>query len=257
MTAARSGSAPEGEGAAGPTGSDLTSAYLRTFTIQGSFNYRTLVGGGLGNAMLPLLRRIHAGDPVAMRAALERHTASFNGHPYLCPMAVTALARLEAEGVAPDTIQRFRTALRGPLGALGDRAVWAGWRPLCLLLAILAFGAGAGPLASGVLFLVLYNVGHLALRTWSFRRGWREGIGVGAVLSRSPFRRVGDALVLADQVLLGAAATLVFLETPTSEAAGAPALLAGLAAAMVGFLAPRAGRAGVLALFAAAALWLA
>jgi PTS system mannose-specific IID component len=60
---------------------DLTAAFLRTFAIQGSWNYRTLLGGGLAYAMLPLLVRIHSGDPVALRRAVRRHASSFNGRP--------------------------------------------------------------------------------------------------------------------------------------------------------------------------------
>ena len=239
-----------------PWGKDLRAAFLRTFAIQGSFNYRTLVGGGLAHAMLPLLRQVYAGDPVALRESLERHTRSFNGHPYLCPMAVTALARLESEEVPPETIERFRTALRGPLGALGDRAVWAGWRPLCLLFAIASHAMGLAPAAAALLFLVLYNIGHLALRTWAFGRGWRDGIDVGWTLSRSPLRRLGDAFVMADVPLLGLAAGAVWLGTPELGSAGLPAILAGTTAVLVGFLVPRAGAAGVALLLASGALWL-
>lgn len=241
--------------AAEPSGSDFRAAFVRSFTIQGSFNYRTLIGGGLAFAMLPLLKRIHAGDPVALRASLERHASSFNGHPYLCPMAVTALARLEWDGVAAEKIERFRTALRGPLGALGDRAVWAGWRPFCLMLAVAAYGLGAGALLSAGLFLLLYNAGHLALRGWAFRKGWHEGLEVGSALSRSGLRVAGDRLIAADPLLVGLAAVLLLLRTPGVEALGPEGAALAAAAAAAGFLAPRAGTLGVVGLVLAAALW--
>lgn len=238
-----------------PRRREALAAWLRTFAIQGSWNYRTLVGAGLAFALLPLLRRIHAGNPVALRASLERHASSFNGHPYLCAMAVGALARLELEDRDPEQMDRFRLALSGPLGALGDRAVWSGWRPFCVLAASVAWLSGLGALTTVVLFLVVYNAGHLLLRGWAYREGWRSGARVGAVLAGSPLNRIGSALPRANMLLLGLAAGLVAIRLPggTRPDAVGVAMLAVLGA----FVWPRVG--GLLApllLVAGAVLWL-
>lgn len=233
----------------------FTRSFLRTFGIQGSWNYRTLVGAGLAYAMLPLLRYIHAGDPVGLREAVRRHASSFNGHPYLCGMAVTALARLEYEGTNPGRMDRFRTALSGPLGALGDRAVWAGWRPFSLLVAICAFTAGWSAWKAALTFLVVYNVGHLWLRRWAFRRGWRDGIRVGGSLTGSPLRRVGGWLLAANIGLLGLAVSLLTLGIPGVEDYGVASPMLVLAAGLAGFLLPAGGRAAPALLLAAAFVW--
>ncbi len=192
-----------------PTRSDRVSSFLRTFAIQGSWNYRTLVAGGLTNAMLPLLRRIYAGDPVGLREAVERHMKPFNGHPYLCPMAVTALARLENDGVSEEQIVRFRRALRAPLGALGDELVWATWRPFCVLMAITFFWLSERPWAATLGFLLLYNSGHIALRAWAFRRGWTGGLSVGRDLRNAPWAGAVRWLTSMNLLLVGAAVVLV------------------------------------------------
>ncbi len=245
-----------------PQRSDRISAWLRTFAVQGSWNYRTLVGGGIAYGMLPLLRRIHAGDPVRLREAVERHAESFNAHPYLCAMAVAALARLEHEGVDVDRMGRFRAALRGPLGTLGDRAVWAEWRPFSLLVAIVAYGLGLGAVASVAVFLLVYNIGHVYLRTWAFRRGWEAGFAVGDMLRSSWVDRVADRLWPANMALLGA--TCVFVSHLTLDSIGFPVgsawelVAAGVASALVGFRWPRrGGRAAILLLLALALSWLA
>ncbi len=239
-----------------PTRADRGAAFLRCFVIQGSWNYRTLIGAGLAYAMLPLLTRVHAGNPVALRESLLRHTAPFNAHPYLSAMAVGALARLEHERVEPGTIERFRTALRAPLGALGDRAVWAGWRPFCLLGAVVAFGLGLEAWKAALLFLVAYNVGHLWLRAWAFRRGWEAGLDVGTVLSRSGLEPAGRWLSRASQLLLGLAAGWLVLWLPGPSGIG-PWLGIGAAAVAVAayFFPSRAGVAGVVTLAVAAAAW--
>jgi len=84
---------------------------------------------------------------------MTRQSAYFNAHPYLAAVAVGALARAELAGVPPERIERFRTALSGPLGSVGDRLVWAGWLPFCSLVALVAFGViNAAAVAGGVWF---------------------------------------------------------------------------------------------------------
>ncbi|MDH3298700.1 MAG: PTS system mannose/fructose/sorbose family transporter subunit IID, partial [Gemmatimonadota bacterium] len=73
---------------------DLLLAWWRTFSVQGSWNYRTMVAPGVTNALLPLLRRIHEGNPDRLESSVLRHLESFNTHPYLASLAVGALARL-------------------------------------------------------------------------------------------------------------------------------------------------------------------
>lgn len=240
-----------------PARREAARAVARTFAIQGSWNYRTLVGAGLAYAMLPLLKRIHAGDPVALRESLERHASSFNGHPYLCAMAVGALARLELEDRDAAQLRRFRTALSGPLGALGDRAIWSGWRPFCALLAGLAWAAGLPALPAVLLFLALYNVGHVGLRVWAYREGWRAGLDVGGVLARSPLNRAAELLIGANVLLLGLVAALLAVRVP--GAAAVTAVLAAAGTAVIAYLLPRAGGAltALLLVGAGGALWLA
>lgn len=188
---------------------DHLRAIGRTFAVQALWNYRTLIAPGLTHAMLPLLRRIHAGDPERLRASVERQLQSFNAHPYLSALAVGALARMEHEGASGEEIERFRTALRGPLGTLGDRTVWAEWRPFCLLLGVTAFGMGLGPWLSAGVFLVIYNVGHLWVRAWGYRRGWEEGRAVGKSLRQFPLDRLTDRLWPVTMFLLGGATVLL------------------------------------------------
>lgn len=247
-------------------GPDLWSAWFRSFAVQGSWNYRTLLGSGVAYALLPVLRRVYAGDPVGMRRALEDHLRGFNAHPYLASLAVGALARAEVEGEDRERIRRFRRALSGPLGSLGDRVVWTRWRPFCALLALGAWlAAGASPLAATLLFLVLYNAGHLLLRAWAFRAGWTEGLRVARVLRRWPPDRWSRALTPLNAVLLGGVgygAARRALAEGTGALAGAAGgwgtVLGAAAGAALAFRWPGAGRRAAPFLLAAGALagWL-
>src|SRR6185503_1257882 len=139
--------------------------YFRLFALQGSWNYETLNGTGIGFAMEPALRYLPGGvDGPAYRSALARESRYFNAHPYLAGVAVGALTRAELDGVDPVRIERFRTALAGPVGRVGDRRVWASWRPFGSRVAIGVDGAGGSALAGVGTFLLLYSAGHFLLR---------------------------------------------------------------------------------------------
>ena len=162
----------------------LGASLLRLFAVQGSWNYERMLGLGVGVAQEPLLRDLRTGNgdggPV-YRAAVARAAHFFNAHPYLCGLVVGAAARAEHDGAPPEQVERLRRALCGPLGSIGDRLVWAGWLPLtsALTLAAVALGAGVWAVAG---FLVVYNTGHVALRWWALRAGWRHGTGVAVAL---------------------------------------------------------------------------
>ncbi len=206
---------------------------LRSLMIQGSWNYRTLIGTGFAFALLPVLRVRFAGDPQGLRRALRRHAGLFNSHPYLAPMALGAVARLEVEGEDPEVIERFKTAVRGSLGSLGDRLVWAGWRPVCLLVALTLFAAGVPWWLSGATFLATYNAGHIGLRLWSYRMGIENGVRVGEKLRLSLLVPAQRLLTTVGPFLVGAALPLAaagglvhaHLALPWALAGGAIALL--------------------------------
>ncbi|HJR63559.1 MAG TPA: PTS system mannose/fructose/sorbose family transporter subunit IID [Gemmatimonadaceae bacterium] len=183
--------------------------FMRLLAVQGSWNYESLLGTGIGFCTEPALRGMSGGvDGTAYREALARESRYFNAHPYLAAIAVGALARAELEGSPPLQIERFRTALCGPLGSVGDRLVWAGWLPLSSLLALMAFGFGAGPLATVLLFLLVYNVGHLGLRAWGLRIGWRHGMRVAVALGNPLLRRGPQYVSRAVALLAGIAVPL-------------------------------------------------
>ncbi|MDT8369320.1 MAG: PTS system mannose/fructose/sorbose family transporter subunit IID [Longimicrobiales bacterium] len=233
-----------GSGASPPASLPLKvrlSVIARSLLVQAAWNYRTMLGTGMAFALTPVLRHLYD-DTGALDRAVARHASHFNAHPYLTPIALGVFARLEAEGESPETIERFRVALRGPLGALGDRLVWAGWLPLCSLAAIVVSGF-TSPAVGVLFFLVLYNAGHLALRVGGFSLGWARGATVGGSLHALDLpkqaRRIETGVALLVGVTMGT--MIPGLEgtesfTMLGSAAGAGAVLGGYA------LGPRAWR---------------
>jgi len=184
-------------------------AGVRLLTVQACFNHERMIGVGAAYATEPLLRALPdgtAGD--RYRAAMGRATQYFNAHPYLVGLAAGALARAEHDEVPGPQVERLRTALVSPLGALGDRLVWAGTLPAASAvgLAVSTDGrAGLGP----VVMLALYNLPHVVLRVWGLLAGWHHGPRVGRALAnpvlQGALRIVGPAAA----VLIGFAVPLV------------------------------------------------
>ncbi len=187
------------------------SIFVRLLAIQASWNYEILLGNGVGFCTEPALRLLPGGKGgAAYRAALARHSQYFNAHPYFAGVAVGALIRAELDAESPQRIERFRTALCGPLGSVGDRLVWAAWLPFCSVLALLAFGLGAGPWFVVGGFLVLYNIGHLALRGWALHVGLARGLKVAQALG-APVLRQGPQWLSQGAAFVGGAALPVAL----------------------------------------------
>lgn len=208
---------------------------LRCFVVQGTWSYEQMVGPGIAFAIEPALRHLPGGvQGRAYREALARHAQFFNCHPYFASMAVGALARMELDGEPPAAITRFRQALCGPLGSIGDRLVWAAWLPACALLGLLVWGAGAGGAGAVAAFVISYNSGHIALRAWGLSEGWRRGRQVASALG-GPILRDGAAHIgRAAAVLAGLALPLVVGRVlPGDAVEGALVLAAALPAGYV------------------------
>lgn len=215
----------------------LPGVFMRSFAIQGSWNFETLVGYGFAYALLPVLRVVYRDRPDELARVVARHSRLFNTHPYLSPIALGAVARLEVEGKPADTIDRFKAAVRGALGGLGDRLVWAGWRPVCILTAIGALLAGVAWWVTVLGFLVVYNIGHIGLRAWAFRVGWERSTGIATTLRSSWVWEAERILRGLGPALLGACAVLLLTRgtpdldppSPGWVAAAGVAVVAGIA----------------------------
>lgn len=204
--------------------------FARTFAIQSAWNYEILIGTGLAFAIEPALRLLPGGRyGDAYHAALARQSHYFNAHPYMASVAVGALARAELDGEPAARIERFRTALCGPLGSVGDRLVWAAWLPFCSAFGLLLFGLGVSAGWTVGAFLALYNAGHVWLRAWGLRTGLARGLTVSQALGRPVFRQGPQVIGQAAAVVGGAALPLALARA----IGGGGTLLGGVLVAVV------------------------
>ncbi|MBR9990450.1 MAG: PTS system mannose/fructose/sorbose family transporter subunit IID [Gemmatimonadetes bacterium] len=210
------------------------SVFLRSFAIQGSWNYRTLQGSGFAYALMPVLRHVY-GDTERLQDAVIRHSTLFNAHPYLAGIALGAVARMEVDGEDAALIERFKTALRGSLGTLGDRIIWAGWRPACVLLGMVVLLATSSALAGVASFLLVYNTGHVGLRWWALQLGFDGGRHVGERMRTIPVSRWHRFVVTTAAFLLGAALPLIAVGEFTESRLSLPWMAVPAMAAVVGW----------------------
>jgi mannose/fructose/N-acetylgalactosamine-specific phosphotransferase system component IID len=215
-----------------PARSTRAAMLLRSFSVQATWNYRTLMGAGFAYVMLPVLRALYGTDGERLRDAIARHSSVFNCHPYLVGIAAGAVARMEMEGADPRLIDRFKAAVRGSLGSLGDQLVWAGWRPVCALLALLLLLVGMPWWVVCGAFLIAYNAGHLAARIYGFRLGWMHGMGVAEKLRQPWVAEVQRRIATTGAFLLGVLLPLV----AGGRTLALPHPLIAAAAAVVGLL---------------------
>jgi mannose/fructose/N-acetylgalactosamine-specific phosphotransferase system component IID len=210
---------------------------LRLLVVQACWNYERMLGVGLGYATEPLLRALPGGrGGERYRGAMSRAARYFNAHPYLTGLAAGALARAEHEGVPGERIERLRTALLGPLGAVGDRLVWAGTLPAASAVG-LALSASARAGVGALALLALYNVPHVILRVWGLHAGWQTGTALARALAE-PVLTAGLRLV-GPAAALGIGFALPFVAHRLAGGLDLPALGVGLGSAAGAWIAAR------------------
>ena len=178
-------------------------ALLRLNSLQASYTYERMQGVGIAVAEEPLLEPL-AGDPERARAARGRSAQYFNAHPFLAGAAVGALARAELDGEPAERILRLRTALSGPLGALGDQLFWAGIVPAVMGFALIAVTRGAG-LGIVALAVLGYNVLRVLVTWWGLRVGLEHGLQVAHAISESRLRAMAARAGGIAALIVGAA----------------------------------------------------
>jgi PTS system mannose-specific IID component len=222
----------------------LVRVFWRCLFLQASWNRRGMQNLGFAYAIDPALRRLYP-EPERRLDALRRHLGFFNCHPYMAAAilggAIHHEERVAAGAEAGEGPLAYKSALQGPLAALGDGFFWTALRPFAG-----ALGA-AGALLVGwpgvAAAVVLYNAVHLFLRIELFRAGYAGGDAVVARIAGLGLPVLADRLRGAGAALCGVAAAAVVLAAGGAAGLGGSAL--ATVAAVGGYLALARG-AGIL-----------
>lgn len=182
-------------------------ALWRLLAVQAAWNYERMQGVGIAWASLPLLEPLAARDPDHHREAVARSTEFFNANPALGGVALGAAARAEHDGLPGDQVARLRTALCGPLGALGDQLFWMGLVPGLAAATLLLLALGAGWWVVAILVGVFVTI-RLGVGWWALGLGWQHGLRVGGEVQRSWLPKAVEYAGRGAAVVVGAAVPL-------------------------------------------------
>ncbi len=149
---------------------------FRSFFLQAAWNPQGMQNLGLVYALYPALKKLYPA-PEAQMAAVRRHLAFFNTHPYVAAAIVGGVlwheVRVSRGEESPDRVNAFKQALMGPLAAVGDGFFWLSLKP-----AAGAVSAALVPVIGAwavLVFLVSYNLVHFTLRARMYWVGLTRG----------------------------------------------------------------------------------
>jgi PTS system mannose-specific IID component len=214
----------------------LVRVFWRCLFLQAAWNRRGMQNLGFAYAIQPALRALYP-DRERRDAALARHLAFFNCHPYMAAAIVGGAIHHEeqvARGAEPGgSALRYKTTLQGPLAAIGDGFFWTALRPFFgALAAVGALLVGPWAIVAAVL---VYNGIHLFFRIGLFRAGYLKGDALVEDIARLRLPRAADRLRSAGAALCGVAAAAVILRS--AAGGGAAAGLVAALAAVLGYAA--------------------
>ena len=219
----------------------------RATLLQAAWNYESLQAVGFAWALLPGLERLYPDPRVRARRVLDR-LEIFNSNPYLATIGLGAALRLEEEiarGAAGAERRQTRLlhALRGSLGALGDRLFWAGWRPAVGLVATILALATASPWPA-VGFVVAYNLLAQGVRWRGVRAGFAGGAGIARVLQDPFWRRATSAAETIGAAAAGAALGVGLVWAYGAGGGVSRAILFSILVGLLGLAGARIGTGG-------------
>jgi mannose/fructose/N-acetylgalactosamine-specific phosphotransferase system component IID len=184
--------------------------FFRSFFIQTVYNYQSLLSIGFCYSVAINLKTLYS-DPENRKQFLYRHLNFFNAHPYFASFAIGAIVKVEELNSQNKisnvvVIDRFKNALIGPLGAIGDQLFWMTIRPACIFIAMAALVV-IPSLNGKLLFLlfvfVLYNIPHLYIRFSGLWQGYTLGFNIYKVLNIERYRLLMNFYMFFGAIALG------------------------------------------------------
>jgi PTS system mannose-specific IID component len=149
----------------------LTGIFLRSLTVQASFNFWRMQNLGFAFALIPLIKR-YGNDPIKAGEMVAGQMQMFNTHPYMVAPVIGSVVRLGEEGRLQE-VAELKKVLMGPYAAIGDSFFWGALRSFTALWAVIAGFAGVLPALAAC--LLLYLPAQIWVRAMGFWEGYRRG----------------------------------------------------------------------------------
>lgn len=187
------------------TKKDRISVWIRSFFLQGSWNYERMQNGGWAFAMIPAIKRLYK-TKEEQSAALKRHLEFFNTHPYVASPILGVTLALEEERangapVEDVTIQGVKVGMMGPLAGIGDPVFWFTIRPI--LGALAASLAISGNILGPIIFFLGWNIIRMAFTWYTQEFGYKAGSRISEDLSGGILQDITKGASILGMFILG------------------------------------------------------
>lgn len=162
------------------TRKDLWKVYRRQMLIRAGLNFERQQNSGFTAAMTPIIDKFYD-TPEEKAEAMERHMQLFLTQPMVSaiPVGISAAMeeRIALEGdIDPESVNAVKSALMGPLAALGDSLINGTARPL--LAGIAVSFAMQGNVLGPIIFLVGMAIISLGVRYLGVFKGYEKGVEI-------------------------------------------------------------------------------
>ena len=187
------------------TKKDRISVWIRSFFLQGSWNYERMQNGGWAFAMIPAIKRLYK-TKEEQSAALKRHLEFFNTHPYVASPILGVTLALEEERangapVEDVTLQGVKVGMMGPLAGIGDPVFWFTIRPI--LGALAASLAISGNILGPIIFFLGWNIIRMAFTWYTQEFGYKAGSHISEDLSGGLLQDITKGASILGMFILG------------------------------------------------------
>ena len=187
------------------TKKDRISVWIRSFFLQGSWNYERMQNGGWAFAMIPAIKRLYK-TKEEQSAALKRHLEFFNTHPYVASPILGVTLALEEERangapVEDVTIQGVKVGMMGPLAGIGDPVFWFTIRPI--LGALAASLAISGNILGPIIFFLGWNIIRMVFTWYTQEFGYKAGSRISEDLSGGVLQDITKGASILGMFILG------------------------------------------------------
>ncbi len=176
--------------------------FLRTFFLQALWNFERLQNIGFLYILYPVLKNLYP-DKEKRKEVLLRHLGFFNTNPYMVNIIIAMVINCE-KNIAENKEhnlkkpEMIKSLTAGPVAALGDSFFWGTWRPFVSFAAILMIILSLNMFTldylwvAPVLFIVVYNIVHLAFRYWSLIISFKLDEKMIKLISKLEIKYIGD-----------------------------------------------------------------
>ncbi len=152
---------------------DRARIIVRSFFIQGAWNFKGMQNIGFVYAILPGLRAIHGNNYESFKNALKRYFTFFNTQPYMAPTIMGACLHHEAKGDA-HRVEELQRTMESSLAAIGDTFFWQDLKPIASLLSLIS--VMLGHIWGIALAFIAFNVMHIWTMINGFELALKDGI---------------------------------------------------------------------------------